>query len=324
VLNRICTPCSIQYCIECTSSDECLTCTSDRFLLSGACLGSCPSGFKSNGTHCTDIAQVSMTSSSSFPVPFTIAAIVVIIACLMSKLQFGNTFIPGAIFAILALLEWGALVCFLILYHIAFFATFSVPFFLALAALVYLYLVNLSALFLQNFSLYNDQPFTEWLKETTNKITVIITNIVATLLNHKFRNILFCKLFTFEFFTAQLESINKFKIINVFSFLSLIHSAAAIAGAALALRSIIVSTQLYYISIDVIIVTTINAAMAYFNVNKEPDFFPDRQSLSKKIYMEDGLLVATGTKLQSALGKNLQDLSHGSLLEGALDEQQNK
>jgi hypothetical protein len=58
-----------------------------------------------------------MTSSSSnFAVPFTIASIVIMIACLMSKLQFNQTFVSGAIYGLLGLIEWGALINFLYFY----------------------------------------------------------------------------------------------------------------------------------------------------------------------------------------------------------------
>lgn len=59
-----------------------------------------------------------LTTTSDFPVPFTIAAGVAVIACLMSKLQFGNTFVPGAIFSLVSLCEVGGLGYFLYLYFI--------------------------------------------------------------------------------------------------------------------------------------------------------------------------------------------------------------
>jgi hypothetical protein len=58
-----------------------------------------------------------MTSSSSFVVPFSIVSIVIIIACLMSKLQFYQTFTSGAIYAILGVVEWGVVVYFLFMYY---------------------------------------------------------------------------------------------------------------------------------------------------------------------------------------------------------------
>lgn len=44
-------------------------------------------------------------------------------------------------------------------------------------------------------------------------------------------------MFTLDIFTAHLESNKKFKVINVFSFLSLLHSGAAIFAAVVAIQS---------------------------------------------------------------------------------------
>lgn len=79
-------------------------CDSSYSLLNGACLGECPASYKTNGTHCVDINQEVLTTQSSFPVPFSIAGAVILIACLMSKLQYSKTFLPGAIFGFIGLL----------------------------------------------------------------------------------------------------------------------------------------------------------------------------------------------------------------------------
>ncbi len=92
-------------------------CNTQYSLLNGACLSACPASYTSNGTHCIDINQQVLTTPNSFPVPFSIAAAVILVACLMSKLQFNKTFLPGAVFAFLGLLEVGSLGYFLYLYY---------------------------------------------------------------------------------------------------------------------------------------------------------------------------------------------------------------
>lgn len=115
-------------------------------------------------------------------------------------------------------------------------------------------------------------------------------NVFATAINHKFRNILFCKLFSLGIFSAKLLSLNKFKVINVFSFLSLLHSGAAIFAAAVAVRSATASTQPFYACIDVIIATGINTILAFFNILKPKDYFyektPEGIELKKRINAE--------------------------------------
>lgn len=108
---------------------------------------------------------------------------------------------------------------------------------MGVAAIAYLMLLNILALFIQNLTLCNDKHFKSWHNDKAHKITSVVVNIVSTVCCHKFRNILFCKLFTFGIFTAPLESTSKFKVLYIFSFLSLLHTGAAIFAAAAATRS---------------------------------------------------------------------------------------
>jgi hypothetical protein len=92
-------------------------------------------------------------------------------------------------------------------------------------------------------------------------------------MNHKFRNILFCKLFTFGVFCAKLDKVEHFKIFNIFSLVSLVPSGAAIFAASIAITKTDSTQQLYFECIDVIVLTSINAVMAFFNTHKNKDFF---------------------------------------------------
>jgi len=116
-------------------------------------------------------------------------------------------------------------------------------------------------------------------------------NICSTLFSHKIRNILFCKLFTFKIFSAKLDNVNHFRIFNIFSLLSLGHSAAAIFAAAIATTYVTKTYQLYYECIDVIILHSLNVLMAFFNTSKEPTFFqeltPEGLSLHKKNTLDE-------------------------------------
>lgn len=182
----------------------------------------------------------------------------------------------GAIFSLLGLIEWGALGYFLYLYFKSFFFSIPTPFIVGVAAMGYLYIMNILAVFIQNFFLCNDKSFKSWLKSGANRFVTVLVNIIATLANHKFRNLIFCKLFNFDIFTAQLDSLSKFKVINIFSFLSIFHSGAAIYSASAAINSATLMSQLYFACIDVIVITSINVIMAFLNVLKEKDHFYER------------------------------------------------
>jgi hypothetical protein len=123
----------------------------------------------------------------------------------MSRLQFNHTFMSGALYALIGVIETGALAFFIYLYFIDFFVTSNLPFFVASAALAYLYLLNLVSLFVQNCSICYDKDFNSWYRShNAHKVTTVIINIISVLFNHKTRNLLFCKLFSFGIFSAKL------------------------------------------------------------------------------------------------------------------------
>lgn len=149
ILNNQCTKCTGLQCYSCTSSDVCLSCNSNYLYLNALCVSICPNGYNSNGTHCVDILTTTLSSSTSspnnsFPVPFTIAGVVLVIACLMSRLQFHETYLSGAIYSLISLLEFGALVVFLYLY-IRDYMSQPVAAFIGLGALAFLYIMNFVA-----------------------------------------------------------------------------------------------------------------------------------------------------------------------------------
>lgn len=151
-----------------------------------------------------------------------------------------------------------------------------IPFLVGGSAMAYLYLLNFLAIIIQNCTICYDRDFKQWFRTKSHKCITILVNIFALIANHKFRNILFCKMFTLDIFTAHLEENKKFKVINVFSFLSLLHSGAAIFAAVVAIQSAEAFSQFFYACIDVIVATGINSILAFFNVMKPENFFYER------------------------------------------------
>lgn len=101
----MCTKCSSTNCHKCYDNDLCYNCVSDYSLLNGACLSACPAGYETNGTHCNEVLASTLESSNSnmFPVPLTIATAVLLIACMMSKLQNHKTFLAGAVYGLVGI-----------------------------------------------------------------------------------------------------------------------------------------------------------------------------------------------------------------------------
>lgn len=110
----------------------------------------------------------------------------------------------GAIYSLIGIIETAALGYFLYLYYIQFFVSTPLPFIVGGAALAYLYLLNFLACIAQNCIICYDKHFKNWFTTRSHKIHCILVNIFSTLVCHKFRNILFSKMFNFDIFTAQL------------------------------------------------------------------------------------------------------------------------
>lgn len=77
----------------------------------------------------------------------------------------------------------------------------------------------------------------------------------------------------------------------MFSFLSLLHSGAAIFASSVAIQSVSAYSQIFYACIDIFVTTGINCILAFFNVMKPTDFFYERTQdgfeLKKKITGDD-------------------------------------
>lgn len=81
-------------------------------------------------------------------------------------------------------------------------------------------------MFSENYVYLNDKHYKIWLKD--RKVYNILINIISLVINFKFRNVIFSKLFALKIFYGQLESIKKFKISGILSFFSLIYTGIVI------------------------------------------------------------------------------------------------
>lgn len=136
-----------------------------------------------------------------------------------------------------------------------------------------LYVLNIVSI-IQSIILCYDKKFTQW-RDTAilNKCFNGFSIIISVCLSHKFKNILFCRLFAFHIFTALLDDVKRFKIFNIFSFISLIHSGSAIFSVTTIIKLADPKTQFFHSCMDVLIVTGLNIVFAFFNVMKSRDFF---------------------------------------------------
>lgn len=110
-----CSSCTDPYCLNCSALNFCYLCFYPRLHFQGACLSTCPPNYAAdiNYTNCvyspvnntaSSTLSTTLSSSSIFPVPFSIGAAFLIIACLMSKFQHSRTDVIGSLYAL-----WGIL-----------------------------------------------------------------------------------------------------------------------------------------------------------------------------------------------------------------------
>ena len=239
-----CSTCNDTFCLSCNSSNYCFSCFFPRLLVQGTCQTACPTDYiiDANGTGCTYSPNTntnsttnttltnSLTSATTFPLPFTIVAGFMAVACLMSRFQHEKTFIWGALYALWGFIEWAA-ICFLLgYYYWKEKNTNTLSYWLVLGGLGILYFFNLIFLLVQNISLRNDRRLKSWLAGTFNSCWYWSASLIGLLATNKFKNILFCKLFNFTVFSARLENVHGLRSYNAFGFFAFISSLAVIAG----------------------------------------------------------------------------------------------
>ena len=121
----------------------------------------------------------------------------------MSKFQHSATFIVGALYSLIALLEWGAIGVAFYLYYLRVASTFAISSeyleaLIYLASVAFFYLLNILALIVQNCFLRSDGIFRKWQnRQSSNFCWYCASSVIGVVMTHKFKNILFSKLFGF-------------------------------------------------------------------------------------------------------------------------------
>jgi hypothetical protein len=85
---------------------------------------------------------------------------------------------------------------------------------------------------------------------------------------------MFCKLFNFNIFKAQLDSVQEFKVFNAFSFLGFAPAAGNIVAIVILMMwNPEVNTQLFMAYIDALAMVVLCILLAIFNTCKDDQFF---------------------------------------------------
>lgn len=281
VKNQTCTQCTTANCVECTNSDYCLLCNSPMLVQQGNCLTSCSDSLISNGTHCITPAPVAPTGI--FPIPFTLAGLVIIIIALVSKFHSPSTFASGAIYGFVGVFEWGSLLALIILY-----SQMKDPVIGALLfSLVLLYIGNFVALWLMLTVYKKDDRLESWVRHRcSSKTSYIITLIIATAMSHKYLHVMFSRLFNLFAFKAPLSSVRQFYYLHLLSLLMLLQSFVSIGAASyIVYQSSPAPTTnpLFLCSLDLVLISIINVIFAGANALKDEMFFIEYDENGVKI-----------------------------------------
>lgn len=142
-------------------------------------------------------------------------------------------------------------------------------------ALIAIAILNMFSLLLHCYQLTNDQKFQKWVKNRCNYICYLILSIVSCLLNYKVKMMLFSRLFSFQCLRAQLDSVQKFRLFNVLSFLGVAHEGLVIYITALLLVGLPLMEQPFLALLDLLIINLFNVILALATSKKEESFFEE-------------------------------------------------
>ena len=284
-------------CSNCSENGECYECYSPRIYFDGECPSKCPTGYVlidfgcevSNATEQT--LDTTLTDGGvALPLPFTILAGIFFIACCMSKLQNYNTYLVGALYSLLGLVETTAIAYLSYRYYSIGHGNYDLTFLLLLlSALGVIYLLNLLGLLVQTMLLLYDRRFQHWLHTPSNKCFYSFVVVFSAALNYKLKMIVFTRLFKFDSMSARLEDVSKFRMFNVYSFFGLVGEAAALFVCFNIIGEYRSFLPLFYPILDVIVVCIVNVLLAVLIAWKSQDFFHEQDgdyTLHKKIIID--------------------------------------
>lgn len=186
-----------------------------------------------------------------------------------------GTYLPGLLYSLLGLVETGCLI-----YLLYYYFNISIHIWKYLLVLFIvtgiIYLLNILSLFIQTVFLLFDTYFAHWIKVPSNRCFFIFATFISTIINYKFRMILFSKLFQFQSLSAMLDNIYKFRIFNVFSFFGILLESLALYVCFMEIPHYPQHTIIFYAFLDVIIIFFINIFFSILVVWKPNTFFEEK------------------------------------------------
>ena len=295
--SNVCTPCGT----------GCLTCDS----VTGACT-SCSNGYELVNGQCTQTsglqALFAAFQNGVAPFPFLISAgvlfLLMLIACQMLKTM---TFTSNLL-AFYGLVEFAAIVTFLLLLFIPRASNFSLTkadtdIILTVAALILNYFLNFGLIIYYCLKVRSDAKFIEWrVKEGVGCCSELIL-VISAITSLKFFPFFHGKFLRFEVFSAKCSSTG---VLVPLSVLMGLHSlltggTAAAAGVLNIINSGIKAEQVTVLAIELPVVVVLTFIVYLFEIRKPKDYFePKLTDNDKYLKVDDESKVALGSALKAS------------------------
>ena len=210
------------------------------------------------------------------PVPFTIAAIVVGIIAILSKVVCTETFIPGflvAIGGVLQVISWMVLMGIMRYYDLNVYRNTGLIF--LGCSIGVNYLLNIANIVVFCKYLLADKSFSYWYRRQSSKINNRFTLFISGILNHRYTHILFCKAFNSQSLRGPLDLPRNIVPVYIVTGVGFLAELLAISGCAVIAYDprIQSRSQLFMQCIDVITLNILMLIFVCWNFVKPEGFF---------------------------------------------------
>lgn len=286
--NRECKDCDVQ-CATCSGSpDNCTQCTVFYFKYEYTCVEECPLTFYSNVN--TYTCEDGLTSKIVF-FPILITAFIVLIIVIVSKCFAPSTSIPTAYAALLSPLELAIWIYVLVLLSDRIKepdVNYSIPIGLLVIAVVCFFITSGVFFFFNRKRQLLDETAVQWSNNNVNYAVLWIVQICSLPLGLKFYRIIYSRLFnSLPLSMAYKNRSNVFTIAVIFTILQLVMcEILAIAGLWFLVYNKNLKDQIFYSSVEGLIVTVLAAIISLIDIYKPDDYFEESDFQKMKKYVE--------------------------------------
>jgi hypothetical protein len=238
----------------------------------------------SNST--TPTPPVVTTAGVQF-VPFTALMLVALLIVVISKFQYGTTFMFGgmsALIGVLCMLSWIVVAALNIVA-----ASIGVSLFLMLAAVAVHFIINIIFLIKNSLMLRKDEAYQSWKdRRMVNKVCSGFTSSIQVI-SFKFYLLQFSQLFGAHCLRARLDALSKFSFYDTMMIIDLVSNILAIAASAAGVYfNVDAKGTIFFLCVDCIVVSLVDMLLGLATKKRKGIFDEDTGSQSEIEQLEEG------------------------------------